>query len=118
MSDLVFNHSQVCLLRKVVPFRDLTLRMQHDALLKTSELTLQSRGDDARAINAALDPEPCLLVFYTHHRPHLAERDLEFFRKASARGWVCVEIITEKFPVSSVLSVQGRRSNAFVADVP
>lgn len=42
---------------------------------------------------------PSLLVFYTHHRPHLAHRDLEFFTKARKRGWICEEILTQKFPV-------------------
>ncbi|VDB87092.1 unnamed protein product [Peniophora sp. CBMAI 1063] len=78
MSDLVFNHSQ------------------HDALLKTAELTLSSwLGHSTRG---STDEVPCLLVFYSHHRPHLADRDLEFFRKAEARGWTCTEIVTEKYP--------------------
>ncbi|KZV72532.1 hypothetical protein PENSPDRAFT_750827 [Peniophora sp. CONT] len=78
MSDLVFNHSQ------------------HDALLKSAELTLSSwLGRPARG---SQNTEPCLLVFYSHHRPHLAHRDLEFFQKAEARGWCCEEIVTERFP--------------------
>ncbi|KAI0034804.1 putative methyltransferase-domain-containing protein [Vararia minispora EC-137] len=75
MSDLVFNHSQ------------------HDALLDACELSLSSRRGDA----ATDGSEPCLLAFYSHHRPHLAEHDLGFFRKAEARGWLCKEIVTEKF---------------------
>ncbi|OCB85862.1 hypothetical protein A7U60_g6993 [Sanghuangporus baumii] len=71
LSDLVFNHSQ------------------HDALLKACELTLRNNSSDAL---------PTVLVFYTHHRPHLASRDLEFFKKAEERGWTCKEIITERFP--------------------
>src|SRR5438552_3259639 len=43
--------------------------------------------------------KPSVLVFYTHHRPHLAQRDMEFFAKARKQGWVCEEIVTEKFPV-------------------
>ena len=42
---------------------------------------------------------PAVLVFYTHHRPHLAHRDMEFFIKARQRGWQCEEIITRKYPV-------------------
>ncbi|KAI0317798.1 putative methyltransferase-domain-containing protein [Amylostereum chailletii] len=76
MSDLIFNHSQ------------------HDALLKTCELTLSSWISES----ADTDNEPCILVFYSHHRPHLAERDMDFFRKATERGWICSEIVTEKFP--------------------
>ncbi|EPS95315.1 hypothetical protein FOMPIDRAFT_1168809 [Fomitopsis schrenkii] len=76
MSDLVFNHSQ---------------SLQHDALLKTCEETLTRENQPGL-------PKPCLLVFYTHHRPHLAHRDMEFFSKAKERGWECEEIVTERFP--------------------
>ncbi|KZV80429.1 hypothetical protein EXIGLDRAFT_630171, partial [Exidia glandulosa HHB12029] len=72
MSDLIFNHSQ------------------HDALLTTCEKTLSKR---APAFVAAT---PSLLVFYTHHRPRLADRDLDFFAKATSRGWECEEIVTER----------------------
>ncbi|KAJ3546338.1 hypothetical protein NM688_g5526 [Phlebia brevispora] len=73
MSDLIFNHSQ------------------HEALLKTSDLALKpSTADQVH--------KPCILVFYSHHRPHLAHRDMEFFSKARDRGWLCEEILTEKFP--------------------
>ncbi|EJD51861.1 nicotinamide N-methyltransferase [Auricularia subglabra TFB-10046 SS5] len=75
MSDLVFNHSQ------------------HDALLKTCEASLGQRSPESDA------ETPCLLVFYTHHRPHLAHRDLGFFEKARHRGWDCEEIVTERFGV-------------------
>ncbi|KAJ7043501.1 nicotinamide N-methyltransferase [Mycena alexandri] len=67
MSDLVFNHSQ------------------HDALLQTCEQGLAS------------DKEAVVLVFYTHHRPHLAHRDMEFFAKARERGWMCGEILRRRF---------------------
>ncbi|KAH9918645.1 nicotinamide N-methyltransferase [Fomitopsis serialis] len=73
MSDLIFNHSQ------------------HDALLKTCEETLSSNKSNEGA-------EPGLLVFYTHHRPHLAHRDMEFFSKAKERGWDYEEILTQRFP--------------------
>ncbi|TFY79239.1 hypothetical protein EWM64_g4772 [Hericium alpestre] len=73
MSDLVFNHSQ------------------HDAPLNTCDLALASPSSET-------SPSPALLVFYTHHRPHLAERDLDFFRKARELGWICEEIVTENFP--------------------
>ncbi|KAA1476426.1 hypothetical protein DENSPDRAFT_843387 [Dentipellis sp. KUC8613] len=71
MSDLIFNHSQ------------------HDALLNTCEQALST---------ADLRPGPCLLVFYSHHRPRLAERDLDFFRKARERGWHCEEEVVERYP--------------------
>ncbi|EMD31946.1 hypothetical protein CERSUDRAFT_109118 [Gelatoporia subvermispora B] len=75
MSDLIFNHSQ------------------HDALLRTSEEALSKRPSGSTEA-----PVPALLVFYTHHRPHLAHRDMEFFSKARDRGWLCEEILTRKFP--------------------
>ncbi|KDR70708.1 hypothetical protein GALMADRAFT_254739 [Galerina marginata CBS 339.88] len=74
LSDLIFNHSQ------------------HDALLKTCELSLAIAGPESPEI------EPHVLVFYTHHRPHLAHRDMEFFSTAKDRGWVCEEIVTRMFP--------------------
>ncbi|KAK7464883.1 Protein N-terminal and lysine N-methyltransferase efm7 [Stygiomarasmius scandens] len=74
LSDLVFNHSQ------------------HDSLLKTCELALAGNDSTRDA------PEPCVLVFYTHHRPHLAHRDMEFFEKAKSKGWVCDEIVVRKYP--------------------
>ncbi|KAK0240516.1 nicotinamide N-methyltransferase [Armillaria nabsnona] len=70
LSDLIFNHSQ------------------HDALLNTCEQVLLSHGPQIT---------PSVLVFYTHHRPHLANRDMEFFTKAQSRGWHCEEILTQKF---------------------
>jgi nicotinamide N-methyltransferase len=42
---------------------------------------------------------PQALVFYTHHRPHLADRDMEFFDKARTRGWSCVEVLKETYEV-------------------
>ncbi|KAF8501202.1 nicotinamide N-methyltransferase [Gautieria morchelliformis] len=80
MSDLIFNHSQ------------------HEALLQSAESCIaQSRSDADLDFASSPSKTPCVLVFYTHHRPHLAERDLEFFRKAKARGWTCEQIITERF---------------------
>ncbi|KAJ3479032.1 hypothetical protein NLI96_g9346 [Meripilus lineatus] len=75
LSDLIFNHSQ------------------HDSLLKTCDEALAREDTEDKS-----RPVPCVLVFYTHHRPHLAHRDMEFFEKAKARGWTCEEVVTEKFP--------------------
>ncbi|KAF8919489.1 putative methyltransferase-domain-containing protein [Mucidula mucida] len=68
LSDLIFNHSQ------------------HDALLNTCERSIDT-SQNAR-----------VLVFYSHHRPHLAHKDMEFFSKARDRGWTCEEIVTKTFP--------------------
>ncbi|KAG6901319.1 hypothetical protein C0995_013679 [Termitomyces sp. Mi166 len=76
LSDLIFNHSQ------------------HDALLTTCELAFRRNPSDSHSIS----PTASVFVFYSHHRPHLAHRDMEFFEKAWGRGWVCEEILTRKFP--------------------
>ncbi|GLB43079.1 putative S-adenosyl-L-methionine-dependent protein methyltransferase that trimethylates the N-terminal glycine 'Gly- 2' of elongation factor 1-alpha, before also catalyzing the mono- and dimethylation of 'Lys-3' [Lyophyllum shimeji] len=74
LSDLIFNHSQ------------------HDALLTTCEQALSRPAPES-----PVSLPPSVLVFYSHHRPHLAHRDMEFFEKARQRGWHCEEIVTRKF---------------------
>ncbi|CAG8772571.1 375_t:CDS:1, partial [Dentiscutata heterogama] len=54
---------------------------QHSALLKTCEECLIENGQ--------------VLVFFTHHRPWLAYKDMEFFEKAEADGLFKVEKILE-----------------------
>ncbi|KAF9264327.1 hypothetical protein L218DRAFT_926100 [Marasmius fiardii PR-910] len=76
LSDLLFNHSQ------------------HDALLKTCEQTIRPAG----SLPDDLSRGPCVLVFYTHHRPHLAHRDMVFFDKARKQGWKCDKIVERKYP--------------------
>ncbi|KAF9524558.1 putative methyltransferase-domain-containing protein [Crepidotus variabilis] len=73
LSDLIFNHSQ------------------HDALLNTCRMALSTSVPD-QALG------PCVLVFYTHHRPHLAHRDMDFFAKAENKGWKCEKILEKVFP--------------------
>jgi len=75
MSDLIFNHSQ------------------HEALLLTCDKVLRKQQI------SSTESCPCLLVFYTHHRPHLAARDLEFFHKATEHGWLSEKIVTERMGV-------------------
>ncbi|KAJ8090195.1 Protein N-terminal and lysine N-methyltransferase efm7 [Marasmius tenuissimus] len=77
LSDLIFNHSQ------------------HDALLKTCEESLTPTRQSGEMGEAK---DPCVLVFYTHHRPHLAHRDMGFFEKAKDRGWSCVKIVEKTYP--------------------
>ena len=60
-------------------------RKKHRALLTTCE--------------RAIAPGGCVLVFYTHHRPHLAHRDMEFFGMAGEMRWKCEKVLTERFPV-------------------
>ena len=64
-----------------------SLYEKHRALLTTSERVIAPGG--------------CALVFYTHHRPHLAQRDMEFFDIARENEWVCEKVLTERFPVRS-----------------
>lgn len=70
------------------------LKRQHDALLDTCEAALDKTP-------STTTPTPCLWVFYQHHRPYRAEKDLDFFRKAEARGWKHEEFLTEKIEVSN-----------------
>ncbi|RIB27907.1 hypothetical protein C2G38_2137604 [Gigaspora rosea] len=55
---------------------------QHSALLKTCEECLEIENGQ-------------VLVFFTHHRPWLAYKDMEFFEKAEADGLFKVEKILE-----------------------
>ncbi|KAL0247185.1 hypothetical protein I308_104220 [Cryptococcus tetragattii IND107] len=81
LSDLVFNHSQ------------------HDALIKTVEATLASSPTqlyDPSCPSATLT-EPSILVFFTHHRPHLAHADMAFFPRLaeSGNGWAYEKVVEE-----------------------
>jgi nicotinamide N-methyltransferase len=91
LSDLIFNHSQ------------------HNALLDTCEKSLKRN-----------DPLAAVLVFYTHHRPHLAHRDLKFFELAKERGWQCDEVIRERFEVSGTEDLSDNKilMNVLKANVP
>lgn len=80
MSDLIFNHQA------------------HPALLDTVDRCLAKR------------PGAQVLVFFSHHRPHLAERDLAFFPLAAARNYIYTKL------KEWVLSV--RRLPTYTAHVP
>lgn len=75
---------------------------QHGALLRTAELCLATPSS-SNAMHQS-NGLPCVLVFYTHHRPHLANKDMQFFTKAREQGWNCEEIVTERFEVSETVS--------------
>lgn len=62
MSDLIFNHQA------------------HPALLDTVDQCLAAR------------PGAQVLVFFSHHRPHLAERDLAFFPLAASRTYTYTKL--------------------------
>jgi len=71
LSDLIFNHSQ------------------HRALLQTCEAALEASHSGAPGT-------PCLLVFFTHHRPWLIKEDLAFFNIARERGWKTKKLLDRK----------------------
>lgn len=43
-------------------------------------------------------PPATLLVFFTHHRPCLATRDIDFFQKAKA-SWIAEEVVQKVYQV-------------------
>lgn len=75
LSDLIFNHQA------------------HGAMLDTMNDCLPP----ANSSNKNQDG-PQALVFFTHHRPHLADKDMSFFQLAGQRGWTCSQIGTWKMP--------------------
>lgn len=100
LSDLIFNHQahpallqsmDACLSRRsaqasLAPLtqEESTHHLTHDEAhplfpdqLPRGEFTKEHTHPDA----------PCVLVFFTSHRPHLAHRDMEFFLRAQEAGW-------------------------------
>ncbi|PPR04579.1 hypothetical protein CVT24_012032 [Panaeolus cyanescens] len=85
--------------------------VQHTALLKTCEEVL-APGAPSTTTSPSLSaselpsqtrsPQPCVLVFYTHHRPHLAHRDMQFFEIARERGWTYEEVVRREFKVGGL----------------
>ncbi len=92
LSDLVFNHGQV---RPSALFslNVLIHALKHEALLTTCEQVLApiQNGDNTTS--------PCVLVFYSHHRPWLAQKDAAIFHLAEQRGWKCGKILERKYTV-------------------
>ncbi|KAH9813099.1 hypothetical protein DFH28DRAFT_930286 [Melampsora americana] len=71
LSDLVFNHSQ------------------HEALLLTCERFLrQPSNTDSHT--------PCLLVFFSHHRPKFMKEDNQLIELAQTRGWTCKKVVEDR----------------------
>ena len=70
LSDLIFNHQA------------------HPALLDTCDACLR-KSDGSEPSEVAV---PCALVFFSHHRPHLAHKDMGFFTLAEERGYICTEV--------------------------
>lgn len=76
--------------------------LQHVALLQSCLNTIAPHPSSTTSIGANREsvPAPVVLVFYSHHVPQYADRDLRFFVEAKERGWVCEEMDVEKYPVS------------------
>lgn len=77
LSDLIFNHQA------------------HPALLQTMDACLPQAQTFGTSHPPGREKErntPCALVFFSHHRPHLAERDMDFFTQAEAAGWKCESV--------------------------
>lgn len=67
LSDLVFNHSQ------------------HQALLSTCQACLKHQ--------TYLHPHtPCLLIFYSHHRPQFVKADEGLIELATQTGWIAEKV--------------------------
>lgn len=102
LSDLIFNHQahpallhsmDVCLSKKgkgkasVSPSNSQQqeeMKFVHDEANPLFPDQLP-RGEFTR--DDAHPDTPCVLVFFTSHRPHLAHKDMEFFSKAHEAGW-------------------------------
>lgn len=76
LSDLIFNHQA------------------HGGMLDTMNDCLPS----ARSSSSKDRDGPQALIFFTHHRPHLADKDMSFFQLAQQRGWTCSQVGTWKMP--------------------
>ena len=92
LSDLLFNHSQVPRLFIFHWYNTILILYKHEALLRTCDETLTQTAS------------ACVLVFYTHHRPWLAEKDLEFFEKARNTGWECEQVVEIYTGVSATIT--------------
>lgn len=71
-----------------------THAQKHEALLTTCEQVLApsiQNGDNTTP--------PCVLVFYSHHRPWLAHKDAAIFHLAEQRGWKCERFLERKYTV-------------------
>lgn len=102
LSDLVFNHSQVRHFFHLVLYNFIlftNLDKKHDALIKTVEATLTSSSTQSYDPSNPSAPltEPSILVFFTHHRPHLAHADMAFFPRLaeSGNGWAYEKVVEE-----------------------
>lgn len=99
LSDLIFNHQahpallatmSTCLAQeRASPSVDCSHPSQQAAQLYEHDESQPGFPDDLLVGNFTESPPsgPCVLVFFTHHRPHLAAKDIDFFVKAAEQGW-------------------------------
>ncbi|KAG9300701.1 hypothetical protein G9A89_023499 [Geosiphon pyriformis] len=80
LSDLIFNHSQ------------------HTALLRTSSQCLSITAPTSKTHENHSEAQ--ILVFFTHHRPNMVDKDLNFFQEAqsSAFGFQVEKIYQRVMP--------------------
>lgn len=104
LSDLVFNHQahstvlrtcEMCLAKAGPPPSESSDSEEEDeATPRFEEIPYPPSTTDKEYFSPPRstirpNPVPCVLIFYTHHRPHLAHEDLKFFARARQRGWEC-----------------------------
>lgn len=80
------------------------LGSQHDALIRSVDALLAPNSPPSESSQPTPDGSestqptpPCILVFFTHHRPHLAQADNDFFPRlaASGKGWAYQKVVEE-----------------------
>ncbi|KAG9076199.1 nicotinamide n-methyltransferase [Ceratobasidium sp. UAMH 11750] len=114
LSDLIFNHSQhaalldTCQAALRPPTRPVSHAEKPPGMpvlpvpgcnrLKQLVEIQGSRENNPVSLDVPITC-PCVLVFFSHHRPQYAARDLEFFALARSRGWVCEKVVETKMPV-------------------
>lgn len=103
LSDLIFNHQaheallstmSSCLAETKSPSQSLASVDGASPTQSESQLFQHDESNQAFPDELGLgeftvqEPKtPCVLVFFTHHRPHLAHKDMDFFVKARNTGW-------------------------------
>ncbi|CAE6399163.1 unnamed protein product [Rhizoctonia solani] len=101
LSDLIFNHSQA---RRGGAGRNEIGRwgcILWSSLTGNSIITIIDPKKLSHEPERAMDiSTPCVLVFFSHHRPQYISRDLDFFTRAKERGWICEQVVQTKMKVS------------------
>jgi len=81
---------------KDMPIGSLLTTTQHAALISSvNSLLATTSTPNQTSSNAHITP--CILVFFTHHRPHLAAKDMAFLSllAASGDGWEYEKVVEE-----------------------